>query len=75
MIEVIKKGKPVRILFRCPVCGCEFLTDMDDVYRSDVDKIRVRRRGLVVRITYEHDCPNCKYECTTVHELEGKEVT
>ncbi len=45
MIKITKPGKTIRYKFICPVCGCEYTADLEDLEQCG--------------ISYECNCPNC----------------
>lgn len=68
MIEVIKKGKPTRIAFTCPICTCEFVADEEDYIRNAYP-MPVKKKTVYI-VTYACRCPNCKYKVEKKEQIE-----
>ena len=50
-MKILKPGNQAQRKFICENCGCEFVADIDEYYRTE-------RFGVIY---YKCDCPHCNY--------------
>lgn len=59
-MEIVKQGKAMdefKYSFVCPVCGCEFIANRDEINTENITC----------------QCPNCNTECNGLELAEGED--